>query len=334
MTEQPVGPRCGNNPSVRLTPGDRKVLDDFRARLALQASAKPYVDSAAWTDGDPLMEVIAATLWKHCAHDDRDMPQLVCDDPRTIAAYAAAVARAAAVTPSADQAAEDLPDRLEAILTARFTELGNPHSEMRRHEQGPDGWPASHPVGPRLVAEVLRELLAVETQTETRTPCSQPNACDGDELCGTHEEEQAHAEGEHEYCGITCETQMPSAPMYNAIVAHGIPGTGGMLDELLRRAAAGLLPTAEERQPAPDVVAFRNPDQPNALWCREHGLRWWGLTPLTSEDLPDGGVCGQCGVDVLIPQNAGVQAVCKCPAELCGCGHHAGVQTDEETSNG
>ncbi|MFJ6066546.1 hypothetical protein ACIQHU_26320 [Streptomyces tendae] len=54
----------------------------------------------------------------------------------------------------------DLPARLEAALTERYTELGNPFSEMRRREQGPDGWPASHPVGPHHVAEVLRELLA------------------------------------------------------------------------------------------------------------------------------------------------------------------------------
>ena len=161
MADQ-MGPRCGNNPNFQMSDGDRQAVDAFKARLALQESAKPYIENAAWADGDPLMEVIAATLWKHCARDDRDMPQMVCDDPRTIAAYAAAVARAAAVTPPASQAADDLPDRLEAILTARFTELGNPHSEMRRHEQGPDGWPASHPVGPRLVAEVLRELMAVE----------------------------------------------------------------------------------------------------------------------------------------------------------------------------
>lgn len=53
----------------------------------------------------------------------------------------------------------DLPARLEAALTERFTELGNPFSAMRRQEQGPDGWPASHPLGPHHVAEVLRELL-------------------------------------------------------------------------------------------------------------------------------------------------------------------------------
>jgi hypothetical protein len=138
--------------------------------------------------------------------------------------------------------------------------------------------------------------------TEKTTPCSVPNPCEDGELCATHEEEQAHAEGEHAFCGITCEIVMPSAPMYNSIIAHGIPGTAGMLNELLRRAAAGLLPTAEERAPGPDVVAYRRPDQPNMLWCRKHGARWWGLTPLTSDDLPDGGLCGECGVDVLIPQ--------------------------------
>lgn len=59
--------------------------------------------------------------------------------------------------------ADDLPARLEAVLTDRFIALGNPFSEMRRQERGPDGWPASHPVGPRHVAEVLRELLAEST---------------------------------------------------------------------------------------------------------------------------------------------------------------------------
>lgn len=54
-----------------------------------------------------------------------------------------------------------LPDRLEAVLTQRFTELGNPYSRMRIASQGPDGWPASKEVGPHDVAEVLRELLAV-----------------------------------------------------------------------------------------------------------------------------------------------------------------------------
>ncbi|WP_406444482.1 hypothetical protein OHB14_36550 [Streptomyces sp. NBC_01613] len=102
MTDRSTGPACGNNPNFRMSDGDRKAIDDFKARLALQAAAKPYIDRAVWVDGDPLMEVIAVTLWEHCARDDERMPQLVRDDPRTIAAFAAAVARAhAAVSVSA-----------------------------------------------------------------------------------------------------------------------------------------------------------------------------------------------------------------------------------------
>ncbi|MBQ1118500.1 hypothetical protein [Streptomyces sp. C3-3] len=62
--------------------------------------------------------------------------------------------------------------------------------------------------------------------------------------------------------------------------------------------------TAEDE---PDVVAYRNTDRPGVLLCREHGEGWLGLTPLTSEDLEDGGFCTwgreyghECGRDVLI----------------------------------
>lgn len=64
------------------------------------------------------------------------------------------------MTDTTDPQTGDLPDRLEAVLTERFTELGNPFSRMRIAFQGADGWPASKEVGPHDVAEVLRELLA------------------------------------------------------------------------------------------------------------------------------------------------------------------------------
>lgn len=32
------GPRCGNNPNVRLTPGDRKVVEEFQEYLAARAA--------------------------------------------------------------------------------------------------------------------------------------------------------------------------------------------------------------------------------------------------------------------------------------------------------
>jgi hypothetical protein len=116
MTEQPVGPRCGNNPNVQLTPGDQKAVDDFKARLALQASAKPYIDSAAWVDGDPLMEVIAVTVYERCETGDGG---IVHDDPRTIAAFAAAVARAHAAVPSAPADQTALRDRIAAAIWER-----------------------------------------------------------------------------------------------------------------------------------------------------------------------------------------------------------------------
>lgn len=57
---------------------------------------------------------------------------------------------------------------------------------------------------------------------------------------------------------------------------------------------------------AEGVVAYRRPDRAGELLCREHGYPWFG-EPLTSDDLPDGGICtygrggwGKCGRDVLI----------------------------------
>lgn len=39
------------------------------------------------------------------------------------------------------------------------------------------------------------------------------------------------------------------------------------------------------------IVAYRDPRNPRVLLCREHGERWQGVYPVTSEDLPDGGIC-------------------------------------------
>lgn len=74
--------------------------------------------------------------------------------------------------------------------------------------------------------------------------------------------------------------------------------------------------------PQPDpVVAYRNPDRPDVLLCREHGDGWQGLVALTSDDLPDGGVCTygrpsatECGRDVLAPWTA-PQPECRCEGD-------------------
>lgn len=93
-----------------------------------------------------------------------------------------------------------------------------------------------------------RAADAQQPDTETPTPCDQPNACDPDtgELCATHEEEKAHADGEHEYCSVTCEVAMPTELMRNSLIAWAPPGGKGILAELERRAAAGAGRVADE----------------------------------------------------------------------------------------
>ena len=56
------------------------------------------------------------------------------------------------------------------------------------------------------------------------------------------------------------------------------------------------------------VVAYRSP-LPGALslYCTRHTDDLGAYTPLTSDDLPDGGLCVQCGTDVLIPQQGADQ---------------------------
>lgn len=52
------------------------------------------------------------------------------------------------------------------------------------------------------------------------------------------ETERAHAKGDHEYCGITCEAEFTTEMLRNGILWRAVPGSGAMLDELLRRARA------------------------------------------------------------------------------------------------
>lgn len=66
-----------------------------------------------------------------------------------------------------------------------------------------------------------------------------------------------------------------------------------------RAEQAGRQPESTDR-----VVAYRSPHW-MYLYCTRHtddlGTTW---TPLTSDDLPNGGLCAKCGADVLIPQEA------------------------------
>lgn len=64
----------------------------------------------------------------------------------------------------------------------------------------------------------------------------------------------------------------------------------------------GLAETDETVVPATQgsgTVAYRNPWPSDVLLCREHGKGWSTMVALTADDLPDGGVCTECGRDVL-----------------------------------
>lgn len=82
---------------------------------------------------------------------------------------------------------------------------------------------------------------------------------------------------------------------------HSVEGEPVCCDKAIaeHRTERGLTVHAE------GVVAYRRPDRPGETLCRKHGFPWFAQ-PLTSEDLPDGGVCSygrggwrECGRDVL-----------------------------------
>jgi len=68
-----------------------------------------------------------------------------------------------------------------------------------------------------------------------------------EERADREETARDHARGDHTYCGITCEAEMPTEHLRNFLIAKGYPGTKGALDELLRRARAAVLPVSVDR---------------------------------------------------------------------------------------
>lgn len=151
--------------------------DRLRAELG-QARGATGQDTTVPADGEQetrqqLATAIEAARREWWMRSDSDTGQLpLCDVLPDAVLPVVQAAVAAGVRRALEDVADGLPDRLGAVLTERFTALGNPFSEMRRNYQGPDGWPASDPVSPNEVAEVLRELLSAE-------PAALPREQDG-----------------------------------------------------------------------------------------------------------------------------------------------------------
>ncbi|MFD9721066.1 hypothetical protein [Streptomyces sp. NPDC059076] len=99
--ECPLGPitpiRCTEPGCHWACHGVPDKYADSRARIvrehvAAEHAPTPETSPApAWVDGDPLMEAMAAAVYEQCGTDP--VSSIVVDDPRTIAAVAATVAR-------------------------------------------------------------------------------------------------------------------------------------------------------------------------------------------------------------------------------------------------
>lgn len=191
--------------------------------------------AAVWSDGDPLMEALAAAVYEQCGTDP--VSSIVVDDPRNIAAVAATVARQVLGTVTA-------PPETEAA----------PCPSPETHNWG-CGCPTDEaPAAQRAEAEhVLHDALTEGT---------------------------AHAQ-----------VRQHIIDRYRAAViaehAHATPPAPAVTEEA-------------------HVVAYRDPTNSRVLLCREHGEQWQGVVPVTSEDLPDGGICTfgrlsslTCGRDLL-----------------------------------
>jgi hypothetical protein len=58
---------------------------------------------------------------------------------------------------------------------------------------------------------------------------------------------------------------------------------------------------AQQAETEPPIVAYRDP-KTGTLYCARCGFHDTHCPPMTADDLPDGGICTDCGVDVLISQ--------------------------------
>ncbi|MEV5977534.1 hypothetical protein [Streptomyces sp. NPDC052114] len=103
--------------------------------------------------------------------------------------------------------------------------------------------------GDRQAVADARAYLAARAGQHTDPPETDEQRADREET------ERDHARGDHTYCGITCESEMPTEHLRNFVIAKGYPGTAGALDELLRRARAE---AAAPSAPADQAAVLRD----------------------------------------------------------------------------
>jgi hypothetical protein len=94
---------------------------------------------------------------------------------------------------------------------------------------------------------------------------------------------------------------LTDSPEYEAAVKRG---NTALLDieRAVRQWVAKHPENPHHTTPDNPTVAYRARNS-GSLYCRNCGYTHGTLAPLTSDDLPDGGICDACGVDVLIGPN-------------------------------
>ncbi|MFF1444152.1 hypothetical protein [Streptomyces sp. NPDC058295] len=269
----------------------------------------PEPQPTVWVDGDPLMEAIAAAIWEQCERHAGGGSGIVVDDPRNIAAAAASAVRPPATDHAAlrEQIAEALgslqgtvhhlpPATRQAVIDAVLAVLPEPADRTAE-----------------IRAALLRELADKATEWDGHITVQElrrmarkagPAAAGPGRTAGVAQSEPEpptprcahcrHPKGDHDGRADHRERYSPLVagdPWCHACDAgcDYTPAVGGA------------------QQPKADgnrVVAYRSA-LPGAwsIYCTRHTSELGdGVIPLTSDDLPDGGLCASCGVDVLIEQ--------------------------------
>jgi hypothetical protein len=231
---------------------------------------------AVWIDGHPQLEAIAAAVWEHCRTEDSS---LVVDDPRNIA-----VAALAAVLPAS-------VDRADAQLASLAVNAGRALQDEKRHYEIACQENASL----RATIDRVRRLHeALDAETDLTSP---------------HDEITRGAAAQKIAAALDGWTD-PAELRRVAAETRNTTETDGEVQQPICKCPAEICQCGHHQAPQPKeadgarVVAYRSA-LPGAMsiYCTRHtdGLGD-GVTPLTSDDLPDGGMCAACGVDVLIPQ--------------------------------
>jgi len=195
-----------------------------------------------------------------------------------------------------------LPEALEAVLTKRFTELGNPFSRMSRHEQGPDGWPASHPVGPHHVAEVLRELLAAGRSADGRPELRLPRHTVNEAEAPDAEADGAQRPAPRDYHRAAWNALTPQR---QAAYLAGLDNAGVRQDEVEQ--AGG--PSRGATEPQPTAYS----DGKGRVFCTACPRPDAVDVPLTVEDVDPWELCPSCGRHVVDVARAAAPAVSSRP---------------------